>query len=176
MADVLDQLLRAFDGRHFGKYRGVVKNNTLDEYGRIQVTVSSVLDDKRVWAMPCVPYAGKDVGMLFLPENEANVWIEFEGGDLSYPIWSGCYWKKEDVAGIKQDAKLKQIKTQKLTITIDDEAGSIKIENASGTVLEINGGNITATANGEITNQVKTMKTKLNVIKFDVHDGAMSVT
>ena len=22
-----------------------------------------------------------------------GVWIEFEGGDVSYPIWTGCYWR-----------------------------------------------------------------------------------
>ena len=23
----------------------------------------------------------------------AGVWIEFEGGDVSYPIWTGCFWR-----------------------------------------------------------------------------------
>src|SRR5262249_35713002 len=27
------------------------------------------------------------------PEEGAGVWIEFEGGDVSYPIWTGCYWR-----------------------------------------------------------------------------------
>ena len=30
--------------------------------------------------------------MLFCRKSAAGVWIEFEGGDVSYPIWVGCYW------------------------------------------------------------------------------------
>ena len=43
--------------------------------------------------MPCVPYAGPKVGFAFLPEIGSGVWIEFEGGDVSYPIWVGGYWR-----------------------------------------------------------------------------------
>ena len=44
--------------------------------------------------MPCVPYAGPNVGFAFLPEMGSGVWIEFEGGDVSYPIWVGGYWRE----------------------------------------------------------------------------------
>ena len=55
--------------------------------------VPAVLGDHETgWCTPCVPYAGKDAGMAFLPEKDAGVWIEFEGGDVSFPIWVGCYW------------------------------------------------------------------------------------
>ena len=49
--------------------------------------------------MPCVPYAG-DAGRLYmLPEPGTGVWVEFEAGDPSYPIWSGCFWADERAAG-----------------------------------------------------------------------------
>ena len=47
--------------------------------------------------MPCVPYAGPNVGFAFLPEVGSGVWIEFEGGDVSYPIWVGGYWREGEV-------------------------------------------------------------------------------
>jgi hypothetical protein len=30
--------------------------------------------------------------MYAVPPIGANVWIEFEHGDVNKPIWSGCYW------------------------------------------------------------------------------------
>ena len=37
------------------------------------------------------------VGIAFLPEVGSGVWIEFEGGDVSYPIWVGCYWREGEL-------------------------------------------------------------------------------
>ena len=36
--------------------------------------------------MPSSPYAGPGVGLFIVPPVGANVWVEFEGGDLDYPI------------------------------------------------------------------------------------------
>ena len=67
----------------FGKYRGQVKNN-IDpmQLGRIQVSVPRCSAMARSsWAMPCMPYAGPQVGFFALPPVGANVWVEFEAGD-----------------------------------------------------------------------------------------------
>jgi uncharacterized protein involved in type VI secretion and phage assembly len=42
--------------------------------------------------MPCFPIAGKQQGTYFIPQIGAGVWIEFENGDPSYPVWTGCFW------------------------------------------------------------------------------------
>lgn len=72
---------------HYGKYRGRVES-VIDPMGlmRIRVTVPAVLDEAAVWATPCVP-----VGYLGVPAVGSGVWVEFEGGDTDYPIWSGCW-------------------------------------------------------------------------------------
>lgn len=72
---------------HYGKYRGRVES-VADPIGlmRIQVTVPAVLDEASVWATPCVP-----VGYLGVPAVGSGVWVEFEGGDSEFPIWSGCW-------------------------------------------------------------------------------------
>lgn len=72
---------------NYGKYRGRVEN-VVDPSGlmRIQVTVPAVLNQAVVWAMPCVP-----VGYLAVPPVGSGVWVEFEGGNTDYPIWSGCW-------------------------------------------------------------------------------------
>ncbi|MDX2059112.1 MAG: phage baseplate assembly protein V [Gemmatimonadales bacterium] len=81
----------------YGKYRGAVVAN-LDplKLGRIQVQVPAIHGEETVWAMPCVPLAGRQSGFVISPEVGAHVWVEFEGGDPAYPIWSGCFWGNDE--------------------------------------------------------------------------------
>ena len=45
------------------------------------------------WALPAFAYGGaSEQGLFAVPDLGAGVWIEFEGGDLSYPIWSGTWY------------------------------------------------------------------------------------
>src|SRR5438876_1042709 len=64
----------------YGKYEGVVDQN-LDPLGkgRLLVKVRTVFRDGKVWAEPCVPYAGPDVGFFMMPPTDSHVWIEFAG-------------------------------------------------------------------------------------------------
>ena len=80
--------------RYYGKYRGVVLNN-IDplQIGRLQVQVPDVANlVPLTWAMPCVPFAGKQMGWFAPPQIGAGVWVEFEQGNRDYPIWSGCWY------------------------------------------------------------------------------------
>ena len=83
----------------FGKYRGTVSNNIdPDNLGRMQVSVPAVLGDGTLaWAMPSVPYAGMQNCFYAIPPVNANVWVEFEGGNPDFPIWSGCFWGTGEV-------------------------------------------------------------------------------
>lgn len=80
--------------KFFGKYRGIVTLNVDPMMiGRIQVIVPDVGSlAPTTWAMPCVPVAGINMGMFSPPMIGSGVWIEFERGDPSKPIWVGCYW------------------------------------------------------------------------------------
>src|SRR5688572_22057881 len=90
--------------RYFGKYRGRVEDNDDKErLGRLQIIVPQVLGEAKVWAFPCVAYAGKDVGFYAMPKIGTGVWVEFEAGDSRYPIWTGCVWAKGDISAA--DAK-----------------------------------------------------------------------
>jgi uncharacterized protein involved in type VI secretion and phage assembly len=79
---------------HYGKYRGVVLNNVDPmQQGRLQVQVPDVTGlSPASWAMPCVPIAGIQTGMVALPIPGSGVWVEFEQGDPDHPIWTGCFW------------------------------------------------------------------------------------
>ncbi len=128
-------------GRLFGKYRGRVIEN-IDPLGiaRIKLDVPAVPDAEELWAMPCVPYAGftdSPVGMHIIPPVGAHVWVEFEAGDPSRPIWTGCYWDEKsefpDPGNLESDNPplVKILKTDCSVFAIDDavdKKGSIKLE------------------------------------------------
>jgi uncharacterized protein involved in type VI secretion and phage assembly len=77
----------------FGKYRGTVTDNKdLQFQGRVKVKVPYAMGDVEDWAMPCVPYAAMQAGVFIVPPVGANVWVEFEGGDVDHPIWVGGFY------------------------------------------------------------------------------------
>jgi Type VI secretion system/phage-baseplate injector OB domain len=78
--------------QYFGKYRGLVTNNTDPMMlGRILAQVPSV-PSVDGWASPCLPYLAHPSGTLVAPPVGTSVWIEFEEGNVDFPIWSGCFW------------------------------------------------------------------------------------
>jgi hypothetical protein len=78
----------------WGKYRGtVLDNEDPDHQGRIIASVLEVLGPVPTgWALPCAPCAGIAAGFYAVPQIGSGVWIEFEAGDVSRPIWSGGFW------------------------------------------------------------------------------------
>ena len=110
----------------FGKYRGTVTDTKdLNKQGRIEVSVPSVLGDKRLWAEPCVPYAGKDIGLFAIPPKGSGVWVEFEAGNRERPIWTGCFWlpgelpqKAAEATTAGEPEKLQMFKTFGVTLSV----------------------------------------------------------
>jgi hypothetical protein len=100
--------------------------------GRVQVSVPAVLGDGSLsWAAPCVPYAGSGVGFFMIPPNGANIWVEFEGGDIDYPIWSGCFWGTGEVPAEPALPQMKVIKLDTITLTLNELPG------IGGVILEV---------------------------------------
>ncbi len=63
------------------------------QIGRVIAQVPGVLGlIPSTWAMPCVPAAGIQSGIFIVPPIGSAVWIEFEGGNPDYPIWTGGFW------------------------------------------------------------------------------------
>jgi hypothetical protein len=140
---VVADLVEKVERRFYGKYRGfVVSTEDPKHLGRIRLQVPSVLGPDVVtgWAMPCVPYGGqKNQGFLTIPEVGAGVWVEFEEGDLEFPVWVGTFWSEpggnseiphlNDADGKERKNEQKPptrkiIKTQKgHTIQFEDAAG-----------------------------------------------------
>lgn len=120
--------------RVYGKYQGTVKdNNDPSRLGRLQAFVPAVLDKVPTgWAKPCVPYGGPTSGFFSVPPVGAGVWIEFEAGDVSQPIWTGCYWGTLELP-MKPPGELSEPTTRiwrtetGLTVVMDDKAQTITL-------------------------------------------------
>lgn len=180
--ELSEQLVEWVRTRYFGKYRGVVVDNAdATSRGRLKVRVPAVLGALEPWAMPCVPYAGKGVGFYSLPEPGTGIWVEFEAGDPSYPIWTGCFWGDGELPD-QSSAAIKIWKTEKLTLRIDDDADEAFVEATSGSkllvgedvVTESGGAKHTVGSDGVVD---ETGSTKLEVTSssFKVNNGALEV-
>ncbi len=129
-------------GRHYGKYRGIVTDNQDPKnLGRLKARVPEVLTDVETgWALPCAPYAGNGVGLYTVPPPGAGVWIEFESGDVSRPIWSGCWWGEgqlpQDEAGTAALPPLKILRSEQgLLLALDDDEQTIALSDPNGANL-----------------------------------------
>lgn len=138
---ILD-LLERVKHRFYGKYRGTVVDVDASTM-RIKAQVPSVLGDiPSGWCMACVPYAGPNVGFAMLPELNSGVWIEFEGGDTSYPIWVGGYWRSGEFPS-QASATTKVIVTKSGSLAFDDDASSVTLADTSSDSLTLTGGSST---------------------------------
>jgi uncharacterized protein involved in type VI secretion and phage assembly len=140
---IVANLVQKVERRFYGKYRGFVADNADPKHlGRLRVRVPSLLGADVVtgWAMPCVAFGGaSDQGVLFIPEVDSGVWVEFEEGDLEFPIWVGTFWsepggesevpKPNDPDGAEQGSVQDPI-TRKIIKTV--KGHTIQFEDADG--------------------------------------------
>jgi len=160
------ELAEDVGSRYWGKYRGIVESvDDSDKLGRITAKVPSVYGDEvSPLAFPATPLAGPGYGVLMLPKKGDGVWVEFEDGNPSLPIWTGFWWARGEMptpagpdqrviitpAGLKvvlDDAakKIQLIHTTKGEITLADDSITIKFGKAS-IVLDAQGVSINGTA------------------------------
>jgi uncharacterized protein involved in type VI secretion and phage assembly len=142
---LLQELMDRVRNRFYGKYRGVVTAVDASTM-RIKAAVPSVLPQVGTgWCMPCVPYAGPQVGVVMLPEIGSGVWIEFEGGDVSYPVWVGMYWHSGEIPS-QASATVKSIITTAGSLAMDDNAGSITLTDAQQNTVVLDSSGVTSTS------------------------------
>jgi uncharacterized protein involved in type VI secretion and phage assembly len=166
VVDLARQRARQF----FGKYRALVENvDDPEKMGRITVKLPAVYGEtESPWALPCVPFAGKKHGLVVLPEKGDGVWIEFEEGNRSRPVWTGCWWAKGEMPdpGTTATRILATSKGHKLIL--DDDGDEVKLLHAKGAAITLTG--------SEITLEVKSKKIVISSSGVDINNGAFKVS
>jgi len=133
--------------RYFGKYRGtVISNVDVQNQGRILAQVPAVSNIiPSSWALPCLPFAGISSGFFVLPAPGSAVWIEFEGGDVRKPIWTGGFWAEGQIPPLALAAPpaVQQLTIQTTagtTLMVSDvpgPTGGILLQTATGAFISI---------------------------------------
>lgn len=193
-----DQLLRAIDElrhKYWGKYRGiVVDRNDPEQLGRLKVKVPSLLTDAVTgWAFPVPPYAGADVGFLFIPQVDDLVWVEFAEGELEHPLWTGCAWAKpQGKTEIPKEAQQGYPNQQVLktksgnTIILSDVSGSEMITiraksnceitiDPNGSLITVKAQHVTVQSSGN-SQELATKSFVENVFKAHQHPSGVGPT
>jgi hypothetical protein len=152
--------------RFYGKYRGLVATNVdPNDQGRITAYVPEVLGfTPSSLALPCAPYAGVQAGLLTVPAVGSGVWIEFEAGDATRPIWSGCWWGKAEVplneSGNAATFVNKVLRTDNgLMLAFNDTTKTITMTDKDGSnVIRMALGKIDVTGNTLVTIEAPQIK------------------
>ena len=148
MEDNLDQTLRDYGLEYFGRfyscYRGnVIDNRDPDNRGRLKVNVPQIHADDTpdTWCESKGMPAGANSGLFIVPAIGDLVWITFECGDPSHPIWEyGHYRDKKSAPEMARRAKpdnyvFQSPKGQR--IELDDQSQSITITGVNDNVIKL---------------------------------------
>jgi uncharacterized protein involved in type VI secretion and phage assembly len=187
MSGVLDQMtderVENLKRMRFGLYRGVVRDvDDPEEKGRIRAEVHELLGAGKLtnWASYCAPFGGGGAGFFMLPRPGDGVWVMFERGEPTKPVWIGFWFNAQDArpeeAG--KDVRVLRSKTGH-QIAFGDEAGKefIEVKDKAGNVVRIDsasgdlavkvsgratvdvGGDATVKAGGSVTLDAPQVKT-----------------
>ena len=123
----------------YGKYLGIVEE--VDTQGRVRAQVPAIGPETLPWAVAATPFAGPRHGLVLMPEVDDRVWIEFEGGDLSRPIWTGAAWKTDGLP-VSSTGQRALVSPSGLTVMLDDDAGEIALTHPGGAEIKLTDGEI----------------------------------
>lgn len=166
--ELLQDLADTLRNRFYGKYRGTV--SAVDPVTlRIKAVVPAVLGATPTgWCMPCVPYAGPGAGMFFVPDVGAAVWIEFELGDVSLPIWAGCWWRAGELPSDAAPSVRGIVTGAPHKLLFDDHESEVRLADANDNTLSLDASGMTQ-ARG-------TQSLVVGDASVSVNNGAMEVS
>jgi uncharacterized protein involved in type VI secretion and phage assembly len=164
------RMVETMRSRHYGKYRGVVVDvDDPEKMGRITANVPEILHDQTSpWALPAVPFAGPSHGMVLIPEVGDGVWIEFEAGDPSRPIWTGGWWASGELPAPGGPQTRVLVTSTGHKFVLDDQNKEIHL-------LHSGGGEITMT-DDDITLAIGQSEAKLTKDQISLKIGTTEIT
>jgi hypothetical protein len=159
------------EGLVFGRYRGLVREiGTGANLGLIKVIIPGIYGSRELspWAEPAPALAGPGYGALILPQEDDYVWVDFEEGNPSSPVWSGACWASPEEVPSDLGPQARGLRSpQGHRVIVDDENDSIQIIHRTGARLVIE--------DKTITLQAAKGKIVLSESGIDFNDGAAKV-
>ena len=125
---------RDVSNRIYGVVVAVVTNtNDPAKIGRVKLKYPWLGEDAEgYWARVASPMAGKEMGIYFLPEVDAEVLVAFEQGDVRFPYVIGSLWNGKHRPPIANDDGKNNVRLIKSrsghVVRLTDENGKEKIE------------------------------------------------
>ena len=167
--DHLVELSEWRNNSYFGKYRGTVESvEEGDDLGIISVKVPDVFGPDFVLerVRPCSPFAGSKHGFVAIPEDGDGVWVEFEAGRTSLPIWTGFWWADGEMPEPKGKLVRSFITTKGHKLLLDDDANEVTLLHAGGAEMKM--------TDSDITIKIGDSSIKLTKTDITMQAGAVS--
>ena len=163
-----DQLVELSEWRnehYYGLYRGTVESvEEGDNLGIISVKIPDVFgpDHTLSRVRPCSPFAGDKHGFVAIPEPGDGVWIQFEAGKTSLPVWVGFWWASGEIPEPKGKLVRSFITTKGHKFVLDDDADEITLLHSGGAEMKMTGSDVTITI-GNASIEMSSSEIKLAV-------------
>ena len=163
-----DQLVELSEWRnehYYGIYRGIVESvEEGDNLGIISVKIPDVFGPSHTVSRvrPCSPFAGDKHGFVAIPEPGDGVWIQFEAGKTSLPVWIGFWWASGEIPEPKGKLVRSFITTKGHKFVLDDDADEITLLHSGGAEMKMTGSDVTITI-GNASIEMSSSEIKLAV-------------
>jgi uncharacterized protein involved in type VI secretion and phage assembly len=168
----------------------VVDNRDPDGLGRVRVRVSAPTDviAGDLWARVATMMAGRNRGTWFVPEVGDEVLVAFERGDAREAYVIGALWSAKARPPAESPADVKLIRSRNgitlrirddrsnnaliletpggQRITLQDNPGSVRIEDANGNSVMLSASGMTVNASATVT---------VNASRVEVSAGLLTV-
>ena len=134
------------NSHHFGIYRGFVDAvEEGDNLGIISVKIPDLFGGQHVVekVRPCSPFAGDKHGFVTIPEVGDGVWILFEAGQTSLPVWIGFWWAGGEMPEPKGKLVRSFITSKGHKLLLDDDADELTVQHSGGGEMKFTSSDIT---------------------------------
>jgi Type VI secretion system/phage-baseplate injector OB domain len=172
-------------------YQAIVTSLEQDpeNLNRVKIRIPTFNNDTEMWARMAQPYASKDFGMVFHPEIDDEVLVQFLGADYDYPVVIGSLYSPahqppipgsddnhekliQTRSGMKwywnDEKKVHEISTPAGNkITLSEDAKSIVIEDQNSNTIEMTQDGIHLTSAKDI-NLKATANVKIEGVNIDL--------
>lgn len=129
VAPAASGFLPGIRGLQIGIVKKIGDNKDFENFILVDIPLLQC-EKTEIWARPVSPYASNGVGMLFLPEVDDEVVLQFINEDPCHPVIIGSLYSRKRKTPVSLDPKnnLKTIVTKnQLKITLDDDKKIITI-------------------------------------------------